>query len=198
MTSFVFQEVPAESLRQNIRIISGNHSVLVSAGNMKLFNSSTANCYYAFELTFKPIAACFLRPQKTVIRLIEKNEYFTLSYFSPQYKHIPDSFGSGSGAEKPEPLATQLGNVYFSQADWVFECRKVFNLELILSNEIQSIMASEKKRAIYPGNETPRMFVGEIVHGWHKTPTNFAKDSGRQLPQASTNKVISSAGQTTG
>ena len=195
MTSFIFQEVPAESLRQNIQIISGDHSVLVSAGNMKLFSSSIANCYYAFELTFKPIAVCFLRSQKNAIRFIEKNEYFTLSYFSSQYKHILDSFGTGPGVEKVEPLATQLGNIYFSQSDWVFECRKVFNLELILSKEIQSIMASEKKRSLYPGNETPRMFVGEIVHGWHKTPVNFAKDVSRQLPQASITKFLTSSGQ---
>lgn len=193
MTSFIFQEVPAESLRQNIEIIAGDHSVFVSAGNLKLFNSSVATCYYAFELTFKPIAVCFLRPQKSVIRLIEKNEYFALSYFSPQYKHILNSFGASHGVEKFEPLMTQLGSIYFSQSEWVFECRKVSNLELILSKEIQSILASEKKRSIYPGNEDPRMFIGEIIHGWHKTPTNLAKDTSKQLPAASTTKFLTSA-----
>ena len=192
MMSYIFQEVPAEELRQHIQIITGDNSVLISAGNLKLFNSSVASCRYASELTFKPIAVCFLRPQRTVIRFLDKFDYFTLSYFSSQYKHLLNTFGSGPSPEKFEPIMTQLGNIYYSQSEWVFECRKVFNLELILSGEIQSILASEKKRSIYPGNETPRMFVGEIVNGWRKTPVNFAKDTSRQLPEANKPKFLMS------
>ena len=191
MVSYIFQEVPAEELRQYIRMIAGDNSVLISAGNLKLFSSSVASCRYVSELTFKPIAVCFLRPQRNVIRLLDKNEYFTLSYFSAQYQHLLNSFGTGAGAEKIEPIITQLGNIYYSQAEWVFECRKVSgSFELILSKEVQAIMASEKKRSIYPGGETPRMFVGEIINGWRKTPVNFAKDTSRHLPEASSKKFL--------
>ena len=190
--SFIFQEVPAEDLRRDIRIIAGDDSVLISAGNLKLFSSSVAGCRYASELTFKPIAVCFLRPQRSVIRFIEKFEYFTLSYFSSQYKHLLNSFGSGPSLERVEPLTTQLGNIYYPQSEWVFECRKVFDLELILSKEIQNFMTSEKKRSIYPGTETPRMFVGEIVHGWHKIPVDFARNTGKQLKEADQNKFLTS------
>ena len=190
--SYIFQEVPAEELRQYIQIITGDNSVLISAGNQKLFCSAVASCRYASELTFKPIAVCFLRPQRNVIRFLDKYEYFTLSYFSSQYRHLLNSFGAGTSSEKIEPMITQLGNIFYSQAEWVFECRKIFNLELILSGEIQSILASEKKRSIYPGNETPRMFVGEIVYGWRKTPASFAKDTNKQLPEANKNKFLTS------
>ena len=166
--SFIFQEISAETLRANIQIITGDNSILMSAGNKKLFGSSVASCRYASDLTFKPIAVCFLRPQRNVIRFIEKNEYFTLSYFSPQYQHLLDLSGSGSSSEKIAPCATSMGNVYFPQAEWVFECRKVSNAELILSHEIQDILSSEKKRSIYPGKEAPCMYVGEIINGWHK------------------------------
>ena len=192
MTSYIFQEVPAEDLRQHIQIITGDNSVLLSTGNRQLFSSSVASCRYASGLTFKPIAVCFLRPQRNVIRILDRNEYFTLSYFSDRYKHLLNSFGTGAGAEKIEPLMTQLGSIYYSQAEWVFECRKVFNLELILSGEIQNILASEKKRSIYPGNETPRMFVGEIINGWHKTPASVAKDTSRQLTEAGKTKFLTS------
>ena len=88
MTTYIFQEISAEDLRQGIQMIAGDNSVLISAGNHKLFSSSVASCRYASELTFKPIAVCFVRPQKNILRLIDKFEYFTLSYFSSQYQHM--------------------------------------------------------------------------------------------------------------
>ena len=191
--SFIFQEIPAESLRRNIQIITGDNSVLMTAGNLRLFSSSVASCRFASELTFKPIAVCFLRPQRNTIRFLEKNDYFTLSYFSSQYKHILNSFGSGPTAEKVEPSPTPKGNVYYPQAELTFECRKVFSLELILSSEIQAILVSEKKRSIYPGREVPRMFVGEIETGWHKVLGNLAKnDISKLLPEANKTKFLTS------
>jgi len=71
-----------------------------------------------------------------------------------------------------------MGNIYYTQAEWVFECRKVFDSEFIQSNEMQNILVSEKKLPIYPGNETPQMFVGEIICGWYKVLDTFAKDKG--------------------
>lgn len=190
--SYLFQEVPAENLRQDIQVITGDNSVLVSAGNLRLFSSSVASCRFASELTFKPIAVCFLRPQRNVIRFLDKNECFTLSYFTSQYRYLLNSFGPGFNTEKIEPILTHMGNIYYSQAEWVFECRKVFNLELILSREIQTILASEKKRSIYPGKESPRMFVGEVLCGWHKIPSAFAKDTSKKLPQTDQNKFLTS------
>ena len=192
--SFIFQEIPAESLRQNIQVITGDNSVLMSTGNAKLFSSSVASCRFASELTFKPIAACFLRPQRNAIRFLEKNDYFTLSYFPPQYQHILNFFGSGANTEKIETGFTPKGNIYYPQAELVFECRKVFSLELILSREIQDIMVSEKKRFIYPGKEVPRMFVGEIENGWQKILSDFAKiNSGKMLLlEAGNNKFLTS------
>ncbi len=167
----VFQEVPAEILHSYIDQLTRDNAVLLSAGTSSLYSSSVASCRFVSELTFKPVAACFVRPQKHVIRFIEKNEYFTLSYFSPEYRYILDSFGSKpsiaiNAAKKIEPQTTVSGNIYYPQARLVLECRKVFNLELILSHQIQTIMSIEKAREIYPGGEVPRMFIGEIEHCW--------------------------------
>jgi hypothetical protein len=190
--SFIFQEIPAESLRNNIRIITGDNSVLMSAGNRKLSGTAVASCRYASELTFKPIAVCFVRPQRNVIRFIEKNDCFTLSYFPPQHRHILESFGPGAGG-KFTPCFTSAGNIYYPQSELVFECRRVYSLELILSREIQAIVASEKKRSIYPGGEVPRMFAGEIVNGWHKVAGIPAGvDAARLLPEAGSNRFLTS------
>jgi flavin reductase (DIM6/NTAB) family NADH-FMN oxidoreductase RutF len=168
----IFQEVPAEILHTCIDKLTGDNTVLLSAGSVHLYSSSVASCRFASGLTFMPVAACFIRPQKHVIRFIEKNDYFTLSYFSPEHRHILDFFSSRQGSvvsalsRKFEPRETRSGNLYFPQARLVLECRKVFNLELILSHEIQKILLSEQARQIYPGGEVPRMFVGQIEHCW--------------------------------
>jgi hypothetical protein len=192
---FIHQEIPDEALRRNIPIITGDNSAVMSAGNRKFFASSVANCRYASELTFRPIAVCFLRPCRNIIRLLEKNEYFSLCYFPSQHRHIRDSFGSGFDGEKIEPKTTQLGNIYYPQAELIFECRKIMNLEVILSNEIQNILADEKRLSLYPGNESPRMFVAEIVHGWHKVLPSLASGNvGKILPESKQTKLLCSGG----
>jgi len=184
--TFIHQEIPAEALRSNISIITGDNTVLISAGNSKISASAVAGCRYASELTFKPIAVCFLRPQINILRFLNKNEYFTLSYFSPEYQYILNSFGLGRSSEKITPMSTPAGNIYYPQADLVFECRKITDPELILSSEIQKIMVSEKL-SIYPGHETPRMFLGEITGGWHRVLQSLASDHlGKLLPKSST------------
>ena len=181
---FIHQEIPVEALRSNVSIITGDNSVLISAGNSKFFASAVASCRYASELTFKPIAVCFLRPQINILRFLNKNEYFTLSYFSPEYQYILNSLGLRLSGEKITPMTTQTGNIYYPQADLVFECRKITNPELILSFEIQTMMSSEKKRSIYPGQEAPRMFLGEITGGWHKVLQSLASENlGKLLPK---------------
>lgn len=182
---FIHQEIPAEALRRFIETITGDNSVIMSAGNSNLFASSVASCRYVSELTFKSVTVCFLRPQRANLRVFEKNDYFTLSYFSPQYREILDSLGTGLSSEKINPVASQMGNMFYSEAELVFECRKVVNLELILSNEIQTILATEKKRTIYPGNEQPRMFIGEIINGWYKVLQSFSNpDVDKLLPES--------------
>lgn len=190
--NFIHQEIPVEALRSNIQVITGDNSVLISAGNSKFFASSVASCRFASELTFKPIAVCFIRPQLNMIRFLDKNEYFTLSYFPKEYQYILNSFGLGRSGEKIVPMTTQAGNIYYPQANLVFECRKISDLELILSSEIQTIVMAEKKRSIYPGQEAPRMFLGEIVNGWHKVLQSLASESlGKLMPKQKT-KLLSS------
>jgi len=188
---FIHQEIPIEALRSNITTATGDNSVLISAGNSKFFASSVASCRFASELTFKPIAVCFIRPQINMIRFLDKNEYFTLSYFSAEYKYILNSFGLGQSGEKITPMSTQAGNIYYPQANLVFECRKITDLELILSSEIQTIMMTERKRSIYPGGEAPRMFLGEIKSGWHKVLQSFASENlDKLLPQKNKIKYL--------
>ena len=170
--SRLYQEVPAEIVHDHINQLADSNTVLLSIGNINLYNLLISSCRFATGLTFKPIAACFVRPHKHVLRFIENNKYFTLSYFSPENRHVIDKYDSKIGTSvdflknNSKPGVTQLGNVYHPQARLVLECRKVSNLELILSSEIQAILSIEKAREIYPGNETPRMFLGEVEHCW--------------------------------
>ena len=164
--SQLFKEIPAEFLRDYLDKLTGDNAALLTAGNINLYNSSVVSCRFAFDLTFRPVAICFIRPQRPVLRFIEKNEYFTLCYFPQEHRHILDYFGSkpGSSGKKFEPKDTASGSIYYPQARLLLECRKIFNLELILSKEIQTILAREKAREIYPGGESPRMYLGEIEH----------------------------------
>jgi hypothetical protein len=168
--SQIFQEVPAEIMRSYINRLTNDNAVLLTAGNIHLFNSSVASCYFVLELTCKPVAICFIRPQKHAMRFIDKNESFTLSYLPVEHRYMLDYFKSGSStrtlSEQFRPLSTRSGNVFYPQARLVLECRKVFNPELFLLPEVQLIMSTEQAREVYPGNEVPRMYAGEIENCW--------------------------------
>jgi len=141
--------------------------MLITAGNKAKFNTMTAS-WGAFGILWnKPIAICFVRPQRYTFGFINNAEYFTLSFFSQKYHSELSFLGSTSGRKinkveqsKLTPAFTKNESAYFTEARLVLECRKIYTHDLNPDNFLHQSFIDE----IYPNSDFHKMFIGEIVN----------------------------------
>ena len=139
--------------------------MLVTAGCKDDYNTMTASWGTTGILWNKPVAVCFIRPQRHTLQFAIKYEYFTLSFFNEQYHDILNYCGTHSGrlVDKARetgliPIETGNGNVTFKQARLVLECRKLYSDFL---NQ-KGFIVPEVAQRNYPNKDFHRFFIGEI------------------------------------
>ena len=157
------KELSLKNLEYPFELI-GNDWMLITAGNKEKFNTMTASWGTIGILWNKKVATCFIRPQRYTFEFIEKNDYFSLSFFDSSYKDILKLCGTKSGREIDKVKETNLTpcfeNVapYFKEAHTVLVCKKIYSQfidpECILDKSI------EKN---YPNKDYHKMYVGEII-----------------------------------
>ncbi len=139
--------------------------MLVTAGDLKSFNTMTASWGTFGELWHKKICTCFVRPVRHTYAFMEKADIFTLSFFAEKYRDALKLCGTKSGREVDKMAATGLtpvsdenGAVYFAQARLVMMCRKIYTHDLDPARFLDPKIDDE-----YPDKDYHRMYVGEIV-----------------------------------
>jgi flavin reductase (DIM6/NTAB) family NADH-FMN oxidoreductase RutF len=113
----------------------------------------------------KNICWIVIRPHRHTYGFVEKAGYFSLSFFNEKYRDALNFCGSNSGKNVDKvkgtgltPVETGSGNVYFSEARLVIECRKLYFTDIDPSHFIDPAIESN-----YPAKDYHRMFIGEIV-----------------------------------
>lgn len=105
--------------------------LLVTAGTEDKCNTMTASWGGLGVIWHKDVATIYIRPERYTYEFIEKEDYFTLSFFGDDFKSVLAKCGSTSGRDvdkvKEHGLtvkASDKGGVYFDGADLVLVCRK--------------------------------------------------------------------------
>ncbi|UCH13654.1 MAG: flavin reductase [Bacteroidales bacterium] len=162
-----YKKVEVESLNENVFKIIGDDWMLITAGKNDNFNMMTASWGTMGILWHKPIAICFIRPQRYTYKFAEEYDYFTLSFFEEKYRNILQICGSRSGRNinKVEatgliPMETELGNICYKQSRLFFECRKLYYADLDPGNFIIPEIAQHN----YPTKDFHRYYIGEIIN----------------------------------
>jgi len=140
--------------------------MLITAGDIRSFNTMTASWGAMGELWHKKVCICFVRPTRYTHEFMEKSDKFSLSFFDEKYRAALDFCGKVSGRtiNKAQqagltPIESEEGGVYFSQARLVFVCRKIYADYL----DPALFLAPEIDRN-YPAKDYHRMYIGEILH----------------------------------
>ncbi len=161
-----FEKVDVKSLPDNVFHLLDDQWMLITAGKKDSFNVMTASWGSFGVLWDKPIATIFVRPHRHTLSYISKNDFFTLSFFTSQYRRILSYCGQHSGRSvdkiKETGLVTILtpsGNVTFEQARMVLECRKLYHDEL----KPDKFVVKEILHRTYPDKDYHNFFIGEIV-----------------------------------
>ena len=160
-----FDSKAVTEISENAIKIVGLDSMLITAGKKDDFNTMTAAWGGLGYLWKKPVAFIFIRPQRYTFQFVEKNEDFTLCFFEPRYENVLEYCGNHSGRDTDKlkftglsPIETDRGNIVFSQARLILECRKWYSDDLKPEHFLDP-----KIKKIYPIGDYHRMYIGEII-----------------------------------
>lgn len=73
--------------------------MLITAGNINYFNTMTAIWGSLGYMWARPVASCVIRLQRWTYKFVEENQFFTLSFFPPEYKSALEICGKYSGRD---------------------------------------------------------------------------------------------------
>lgn len=152
-------------LKENAIHLFNNRWALITAGKGNNYNTMTASWGALGELWNKDVCFCFIRPQRYTYEFIEKEEYFTVSFFSEEYKKALAYCGKYSGRDVDKAKETGLTPkfsgewVSFEEAEIVLVCKKLAFQDISPEGFIDPSIDS----SCYPAKDYHRMYIGEIV-----------------------------------
>lgn len=138
---------------------------LITAGTKDNYNTMTASWGGIGELWNKDVCFIFIRPQRYTFEFTEKEDYFTLSFFSEEYRKALAFCGRNSGRDCDKAKETGLSPIYFDESTGFEEseitvlCKKLYYQDISPEGLIDKSIDS----TCYPEKDYHRMYVGEIV-----------------------------------
>lgn len=137
---------------------------LVTAGTIDHYNTMTISWGGMGTLWSKPVATVYVKPCRFTHEFMEANDYFTVSFFSEQYRGDLEILGTRSGRDGDKVALTSLtpkefgDMVTFEEADQVLLCRKIYRQDIDLS-AVPSWAASQHYRMEAPHT----IYIGEVI-----------------------------------
>lgn len=137
---------------------------LVSAGTLDHFNAMTISWGGLGTLWSRPVATIYVKPIRYTFEFLEKNEFFTISFFPEVYKKDLGILGSKSGRDCNKVALTSLTprslsqGVTFEEASSVLICKKIYWQDLDPNKMPKEVIAS-----YYQTEQPHRMYVGEVT-----------------------------------
>lgn len=170
-----FEQISPKEIPGNIIRMIDDHWMLITAGDSiqkGAFNTMTASWGGLGVLWGKPVSFIFVRNERYTYQLLEKSNYYTLSFYAPKYRPVlKDIFGTLSGRDKDKvklsgftPLDTGFGAGY-AEASLILCCRKIYGGKIAEENAAES----ERKEWYFNGSKDyHKMYIGEILSVWIK------------------------------
>ena len=95
----MLEKCDVKSLDQNVFSLIGEQWMLITAGTAEHCNTMTASWGGLGVLWGSDVATCYIRPQRYTYEFVEGSDYFTLSFFGPEYRKALALCGAQSGRE---------------------------------------------------------------------------------------------------
>ena len=156
-----FRSVPYDSLSLNPFTKIGKEWALLTAGDENGFNTMTVSWGAMGFMWGKPSVTVYIRPQRYTMELVDKNDYFTLSFYGNN-KAIHKVCGSKSGRDTDKTAETGLtpvfdgGAVYFNEARLVIICKKLY------VQQMKEECFTDKEPLRWYDNDLHNIVIGKI------------------------------------
>ncbi len=154
-----------DSVDLNLFKMIGKDWMLVTAGDENGWNTMTASWGFMGVMWGKNVATAVIRPQRYTKEFIDKNEYFTLSFFDENYRQALSYCGKYSGRDVDKAKETGLtpmfidGTASFEQAKTIIVCKKLYVQDM----DSNSFIDKSIDERWYPNKDYHTAYVGEIV-----------------------------------
>ena len=141
-----------------------NDWMLITAGKDSGFNTMLASWGGIGVLWGSPVAFIFVRESRYTKEFIDKNDSFSLTFFSDKYKDALSLCGTVSGRDRDKVKEAGLSPVYsgnttyFSQASIVFNCKKLSATFISPDDLIDKSILEQ----FYANKDYHIMYVGKI------------------------------------
>lgn len=137
---------------------------LLAAGTMDSHNAMTIGWGGMGTLWNKPVVTVYVRPQRYTYEFLEREEYFTVSFYDEKYRGALSIMGTDSGRDcdkeaKAGLHAVPMGeSVTFAEAKVTLLCRKIYFQDLDSAAIPQDVQDRQ-----YPAKDYHRMYIGEVL-----------------------------------
>ncbi len=165
--SKTFRSVAPATLPDNFFSRIGEDWMLITAADSKgEVNTMTASWGCAGILWNKPVAICFIRPQRYTYGIVEDADTLTLSFFpAGEYRDALRYCGTKSGRDGDKFAATGLtvektadGTPFPAEANLVLVCRKMYADDLK-----EGCFIDPEMQKHYPTKDYHRFYICEIT-----------------------------------
>ncbi|MBQ1186680.1 MAG: flavin reductase [Clostridia bacterium] len=159
----IFKTVDPRSIKDNLIKTLAEEWALITAGNGENYNMMTASWGFFGEMWGEDSLMVVVRPQRYTMEFIEKNDYFTVSFYGDN-KAIHKVCGSKSGRDVNKTKETGLTPVtnekyvYFKEARMVLVVKKQFVQQMKEDAFIDKAVIDKW----YPEKDYHNMIVGKI------------------------------------
>ena len=161
----MLHNIDPKQITKNPFAMIGDQWMLITAGNGEGCNTMTASWGGVGVLWQVPVATCYVRPQRYTKEFLDREEYFTLTFFGEEYRKALTLCGTKSGRDMDKVKecgftvkTAACGAPYFEEAELVIVCRKRY----VQDFDPAAIPADVKEKQ-YPNKDYHTMYIGEIV-----------------------------------
>ena len=137
---------------------------LLTAGNKDSFNTMTVSWGGLGTIWSKPVATVYVRTSRYTHDFMDREGYFTVSFFPEEYKKTLGVLGSKSGRDMDKMKDSGLTpkeiseSMTFEEAEVTLLCKKLFMQRLEPENIID-----EASKEFYKNDAPHDMYIGEVV-----------------------------------
>ena len=137
---------------------------LLTAGKPGDFNMMTISWGGLGTLWSKPVATVYVRTSRYTHEFMDREDYFTISFFPEEYRKTLGILGSKSGRDLDKIMDSGLSeteageSMTFKEADLTIVCKKIFKQRINRENILDPIAKS-----FYDGDAEHDMYIGEVV-----------------------------------
>lgn len=158
----MFREISAKEISDNLIKMIADEYMLITAGDREGHNMMTASWGFAGEMWGSDCVMAVVRPQRYTMEFLEKQDYFTLSFYGDN-KGIHKICGGKSGRDCDKTALTGLtpvfqdNTVYFDEARAVIVCKKQY-----VQKMDEACFTDTAPLKWYPDKDYHYMIIGRI------------------------------------